>query len=392
VTFTDVYSQSPKTTPSHMTLFTSLYPSVHGVELWEQGRPGHVLAPRVHTLAEVLKNAGYATAAFTGGAQMDPTRGFDHGFDVYTEHGQRRRALKWLGRHRRERFFVFYHTYEVHDPYLPPSEYIRQFAPDYRGPVLDAVRRLRAEGDASEAGWAGLATRFWQSVDKTDPRDVDFIARLYDAGIRRMDDLTVRALLDRLDELELANETLIVFTSDHGEAFGEHGRFLHEDLYGETLRVPLILRLPGKLAAGQRVPTRVRLLDVMPTVLDLLGVPAPPAMQGRSLVPLLDGGPDAPAVSEYVTPGHVFESIRRGPLSYVVEGSDARLFDLAKDPAERVDLASAQRADAVTMRAALDAWRLECRSASERIGPRDGATVAPSEETTRRLRALGYVE
>src|SRR5207249_10698345 len=98
VTFTDVYSQSPKTTPSHMTLLTSLYPSVHGVELWQNGKPAHVLNPAVHTLAEFLKNAGYATAAFTGGAQVDPARGFDQGFDLYTVSGQRRRALRWLGR------------------------------------------------------------------------------------------------------------------------------------------------------------------------------------------------------------------------------------------------------------------------------------------------------
>src|SRR5256885_14939543 len=92
LTFTDVFSQSPKTTPSHMTLLTSLYPSVHGVELWENGKPAHVLNPAVHTLAEVLENAGYATAAFTGGAQIDPARRFDQGLDLYTVGGQRRRA------------------------------------------------------------------------------------------------------------------------------------------------------------------------------------------------------------------------------------------------------------------------------------------------------------
>src|SRR5205809_259647 len=77
VTFEEVYSQSPKTTPSHMTLLTSLYPSVHGIEMWQEGTPGRVLNPRVHTLAEVLKDAGYATAAFTGGANLDRSRGFN---------------------------------------------------------------------------------------------------------------------------------------------------------------------------------------------------------------------------------------------------------------------------------------------------------------------------
>jgi hypothetical protein len=154
VTFTDVYSQSPKTTPSHMTLLTSLYPSVHGVELWENDAPGHVLNPAVHTLAEVLKNAGYATAAFTGGAQMDHSRGFDAGFDVYVEHGQKRRALKWLGRHAREPFFLFYHTYDVHDPYLPPDEYVRLFAPDYRGACsTPSTACARRTARARRRGW-----------------------------------------------------------------------------------------------------------------------------------------------------------------------------------------------------------------------------------------------
>ena len=394
VTFTDVYSQSPKTTPSHMTLFTSLYPSVHGVELWENGRPAHVLNPAVHTLAEVLKNAGYATAAFTGGAQIDPARGFDQGFDLYTVGGQRRRALRWLGRHRWERFFVFYHTYDVHDPYLPPDEYIRLFDPDYRGRVLDAVHRLRAQGEMSEAAWEGISRRFWDSVDRDDPRDVAFVERLYDAGIRRMDAETIRPLLDRLDQLGLARDTLVVFTSDHGEAFGEHGHFQHDDLYAGTLHVPLVLRWPGRLPAGLRIGSRVRLIDVMPTILELLGVSAPPSLQGHSLTPLLHDaytGPGAEgAVSEY-SDARVYESLRRGGLSYIVDGPEERLFDLLRDPGEQQNVLANRPAEAAAMRAALEGWRRNCRALVPLLGPRDG-TIAPSEETARRLRALGYLE
>jgi len=394
VTFSDVYSQSPKTTPSHMTLFTSLYPSVHGVELWENGRPAHVLNPAVHTLAEVLKNAGYATAAFTGGAQIDPARGFDQGFDLYTVGGQRRRALRWLGRHRWERFFVFYHTYDVHDPYLPPDEYIRLFDPDYRGRVLDAVHRLRAQGEMSEAAWEGISRRFWESVDRNDPRDLRFVERLYDAGIRRMDAETIRPLLDRLDQLGLARDTLVVFTSDHGEAFGEHGHFQHDDLYAGTLHVPLVLRWPGRLPAGLRIASRVRLIDVMPTILELLGVSAPPSLQGQSLTPLLHDAYASPAtegaVSEY-SDGRLYESLRRGGLSYIVDGPEERLFDLVRDPAERQNVLATRPEEAAAMRAALERWRRNCRGLVPLLGPR-GGTIAPSDETARRLRALGYME
>ena len=394
VTFTDAYSQSPKTTPSHMTLLTSLYPSVHGVELWENGKPAHVLNPAVHTLAEVLENAGYATAAFTGGAQIDPARGFDQGFDLYTVGGQRRRALRWLGRHRWERFFVFYHTYDVHDPYLPPDEYIRLFDPDYRGRVLDAVHRLRAQGGMSVPAWEGISRRFWDSVDRNDPRDVRFVERLYDAGIRRMDGETIRPLLDRLDQLGLGRDTLVVFTSDHGEAFGEHGQFQHDDLYAGTLRVPLVLRWPGRLPAGLRIGSRGRLIDVMPTILELLGVSAPPSLQGRSLTPLLHDAYAGPgvegAVSEY-SDARVYESLRRGGLSYIVDGPEERLFDLLRDPGERQNVLATRPAEAAAMRATLEGWRRNCRALALLLGPR-GGTIAPSDETARRLRALGYLE
>jgi len=394
VTFTDVYSQSPKTTPSHMTLLTSLYPSVHGVELWQNGKPAHVLNPAVHTLAEVLKNAGYATAAFTGGAQVDPVRGFGQGFDLYTVGGQQRRARRWLGRHRWQRFFVFYHTYDVHDPYLPPDEYIRLFDPDYRGRVLDAIHRLRAEGGMSVAAWHGISRRFWDSVDRSDPRDVRFVERLYDAGIRRMDAETIRPLLDRLDQLGLARDTLVVFTSDHGEAFGEHGQFQHDDLYAGTLRVPLVLRWPGRLPAGLRIASRVRLIDVMPTILELLGVSAPPSLQGQSLTPLLHDAYANPAtegaVSEY-SDGRLYESLRRGGLSYIVDGPEERLFDLVRDPAERQNVLATRPEEAAAMRAALERWRRNCSALVPLLGPR-GGTIAPSDETARRLRALGYLE
>ena len=172
VTFEEVYSQSPKTTPSHMTLLTSLYPSVHGIEMWQEGTPGRVLNPRVHTLAEVLKDAGYATAAFTGGANLDRSRGFNQGFDVYKHNDQLARARRWLGAHRGRKFFLFFHTYAVHDPYVPPPDLVAAFAPDYRGPVLDALARLRA----GKGGWWDRHRLFWKSVDAANPRDVEFVA------------------------------------------------------------------------------------------------------------------------------------------------------------------------------------------------------------------------
>jgi arylsulfatase A-like enzyme len=391
VTFDAVYSQSPKTTPSHMTMLTSLYPCVHGVELWATNTPGRVLNPAVHTLAEVLKNAGWATAAFTGGSNVHRTRGFGRGFDIYTHGQQLVRATEWIRLHRTRKWFVFFHTYDVHDPYLPPPELVARFDGDYRGPLRETVDRLRAGVD----GWEKGHQIFWASVDANDPRTVQFIEHLYDAGIRHMDEVTVAPLLDLLEQLDLARDTLVVFTSDHGEAFAEHGRFLHDDLHDGTLHVPLILRFPGRLPPGHRVAGRARLLDVMPTILDLVSVPAPQTAEGRSLVPLVHGDPpgDDDVVSEHnnVAFGRRFESVRRGQLAYVVDGSDESLYDLARDPREDVDVASARPADVEAMRALLALWRENCHRGAARLGAR-GDGVVPDDATRRQLRALGYVD
>ncbi len=393
VTFTDVYSQSPKTTPSHMTMLTGLYPCVHGIELWWGTAPAHRLNPAVHTLAEVLREAGYATAAFTGGAHMDHTRGFDQGFQVYEDVGnetQLGHALRWLKHHHRRKFFLFFHTYRVHDPYVPPPALVRQFGEGYRGPVLDAVNRLRTDARTYEE----RSRLFWASVDPHDPAAVRFVSRLYDAGIRDMDDVILAGLLDALERFGVAHDTLVVFTSDHGEAFGEHGHFLHDDVYRGTVHVPLVLRFPGRLPAGARVAARARLVDVMPTILDLLGLPPTPGTQGRSLVPLIGaGGVGLDAVSEHRVPGAETRTVclRRGALSYLVTGTDEALFDLATDPGETTNLAAARPAALAALRTEVRAWQAECTRLGAMLGPRD-AGVAPSAERVRQLRALGYVE
>jgi arylsulfatase A-like enzyme len=361
-----------------------------------------VLSPAVHTLAEILKNAGYATGAFTGRGHVHRSRGFGQGFDVYVhdaEYRRRRRyehsrqlerALQWMDEHRDRKFFLFFHTYAVHDPYVPPADVAELFDDGgYSGPVRDVVSALR-----SGAGeWEDAHRLFWDAVDIDDPHAVRFVERLYDGAIRHMDGAVMTPLLDRVDALGLRDRTLVVFTSDHGEAFGEHGRFLHGDLYEETLRVPLILRFPGRLDGGQRVSARVQVIDIMPTILDLVGVPTRTVMQGRSLVPVMRGDTErAMAASEFSAPadGRVFESLRSDNLSYIVDRSVEYLFDLDADPGEHRNLLAERRAEAEAMRSALTSWRQDCRRLGAELGPR-GVGAAPSADTLRQLRALGYV-
>jgi arylsulfatase A-like enzyme len=393
VLFEETYSQSPKTTPSHMTMLTSLYPSVHRIDMWEEGIPGRSLDPTVPTLAEVLKNAGYATGAFTGGANVDRSRGFDHGFDVYKHSAQLRRGTRWIRHHQWQRFFVFFHTFDVHDPYLPPDRLIAQFDPDYRGPVLDELRKIRDGG--LKGDWWNRHHAFWDSVDGSDPRDVAFVRNMYDAGIRHMEEQTLAPLLDLLDALDLSRDTLVVFTSDHGEAFGEHDVFLHNDLWVGTIHVPLILRFPGRLPAGRRVARPAAVIDVMPTILDLVGVPAPSTLQGRSLVADARGTPadDTPVAikSEYgdASTDWNYASLRRGPLTFIADGPRELLFDRTTDPGEQHDLIASRPALAAPLRAALADWRGRCRRLAARWN--GGGIVSPDTKTVRQLRALGYV-
>jgi arylsulfatase A-like enzyme len=391
VVFERCYSQSPKTTPSHMTLLTSLEPPVHGVDLWDGRGPGPVLHRGVVTLAEVLKNAGYATAAFTGGGHVHRSRGFGDGFDTYRHGHELERALAWMQAHRRRKFFLFFHTYQVHDPYVPPEALIPRFAPERRERIATAVARLRA---GLQGGWQAAHKTFWQSVDGDDPRDVAFVGGLYLAGVRHMDDTTLTALLDQLDALDLARDTLVVLTSDHGEAFREHGVFLHDDLYTETLHVPLVLRFPGRIEPAARVRDQVRLLDVMPTVLDLLDLVPPSELQGRSLLPLVAGTrAGAPVVSDYsnTRAKRTFQSVRAEGVTYIVDGQTEQLYDTAADPHEQFDVAAERPAQVATMRKRLGVWREACGPLAARLAPR-GDGVAPDAATLARLRALGYVE
>jgi arylsulfatase A-like enzyme len=394
VVFDEVWSQSPKTTPSHMTMLTSLNPSVHGVPLWMGAGAAPSLNPRVTTLAEVLKNEGYATAAFTAGGHVHRDRGFGQGFDVYKHGDQLGRALEWLGARGRRPFFLFFHTYEVHDPYTPPPGVAAAFAHDPVPAIADAAARVRAGVD----GWPQAHKIFWQPVDGGDPRHVRYVSDLYDAGIHRMDGTTLTRLLDALDQLGLAENTMVVFTSDHGEAFHEHGVFLHDDLYPETLRVPLVIRFPRWLPHAHRVLAPARLIDLMPTILDLLMLPVPAQAQGMSLAPLARDEEDAPspaaAYAEYSDPasGRVFESLRTPTLTLIRDGDRLALFDRTTDPGEHHDRAASDPARVAALRAELDRWHDANLAAAVRWRPRAVDVTAPSGKTLDQLRALGYVE
>jgi arylsulfatase A-like enzyme len=365
--FEQAIAPFPNTFPSHMSLFTGLYARSHGVT----SLVFHRLAPEWRTLAEVLQAARYATAAFTENGFLRAEAGFRRGFGRYVEEkspvhsdqgeiastfGQ---GLAWLREHRDVPFFLFLHTYQVHWPYLPPEDYRAYFVDGSRPP-------------------AGAAA--------------DLLA--YEQEVRYTDD-HLRDVLGELELLGLADRTLVVVTSDHGEEFGEHGQRFHNfQLYGEVLRVPLAMRLPGSIPAGLRVSAPVSLVDVMPTILDLLGLPVPPGLDGSSLVPLLRV-PPAPFEGRAVF-AEAWSALGRdvdltaaqtATHKCIHRGFDGAYdcFDLVADPLEEQVIGALDAP--IPVRALLDKFRT-----GQRRGPGPAPTPAPDAETEKKLRALGYTQ
>lgn len=285
--FENAYVQLPGTLPSHMSIFTGLYPSQHNVF-----PPDGVLADSIPTLPEVLRAHGFRTAGHTEGGYMHGGYGFARGFEEFDHSAWRvetdltrtfARGLEFLQQvGSDEPFFVFIHTYAVHDPYADvrmvdahfPEAYASLYwqgppppgAVEPTGPLLGQLnaRGVLPDAEVREYYRAG-----------------------YDAQIRYLDDV-LADFFGALESLGLMDEMTVVLTSDHGEEFAEHGKLLHTQIYRETLHVPLIVVAPDT-PAGRRIPRLVQSVDIAPTLFDLAGVEAPAGLSGVSLVPLLAG-------------------------------------------------------------------------------------------------------
>jgi arylsulfatase A-like enzyme/Tfp pilus assembly protein PilF len=363
---TNAMAHVPLTRPSHATILSGLLPWELGVR--DNLSPAEL--PSSPLLAEILKSAGFRTAAFVSSIVLERRGGFGRGFDRYDDDFPKtqsadllntlqkpgaeslRAAVAWLENERAtSHIFLWLHLYEPHDPYEPPEPY---------------------------------ASRY---------RD-----RLYDGEVAYTDTL-VGQLDDALERLGLKSQTLLAVASDHGEGLGDHQETLHGFfVYQTTLAVPLILRGPG-IVGGGRIDANVGLVDLLPTALDLLGVALPRGFQpsGNSLAAVLRGGtgptPDSPQYAESLVPLLHFgwsdlRVLRRGSWKYVL-APKPELYDLASDPHEQRNLAEEQQAQAAALRATLTKLlEEERRNAMKSTGT--AARTLPAE-TRERLGALGYV-
>ena len=407
VLFEQHVNAAPTTLNSHTCLMTGTYPHTHGAP-----RNGFILNDQNVMLAEVLKENGFTTAAFIGAYPLHSRFNFAQGFDYYDEHfeiirGQAQvdqdqriaarvtdSAVAWLEENRPRRMFLFVHYFDVHWPYAPPPPYDRLYRQDdqpFGGSLMEIgmVRKaLYQNRDGMQWQCAALDALYCGEVTYTDTQ----IGRLFEV----------------LRQGKLYDESLIVLTADHGEAMNEHWEIWDHGFstYQTTISTPLIIRQPGGKLGGTRYPNLLSNIDVMPTILDRLGLGHPQRVEGVSFAPLLDGQevpPRRPVFAEATKPfGPRYEDhplwtnalkcravcTPRYKFIYRPIALTEELFDLQADPQEQDNLL--QRPNEEIMKRAgelsklLQAWG---KSAKPLDSTRDD-----SKETVRKLRALGYMD
>lgn len=422
--FETVVAESSWTLPTHISMLTGLTTLVHGVE--EETKR---LSSELPTLASLLREHGYRTRGIFSAPLLEPIYGFGKGFEKYEEvegeiaYGDERpgqahgdsdasqtdrdtnpwshrtvtspavtnRAIEFLDEVRNEKFFLFLHYFDVHYDYIPPEALWRKFDPDYRG-------ELTGRNFARNPG-------IHQGMSR---RDLEHIIALYDGEIL-FTDRHIGYLMDALERNGLAEKTLVVVTSDHGEEFFEHGNPGHgRSLYDEVLKVPLIVRLPGRIPPGARVSEQVGQVDIMPSILSLAGMEH--EVGAADLFRAVDRAgalQPLPAVSRLVRDRgkNVWMSLRTARHKYLRHQLDRRntsvelLFDLERDPGEQEPLLRRQAWGPDNRLEELERMRTDLGLHLQKEWSRRTGLVRGEEEDLElppdlreRLRALGYIE
>lgn len=383
VIFTQAISQATFTKMSIASLFTSLYPYQHGIYRGAGERldiKGNVVTDVLGednpTLAKVLSQNGFLTTAWINAGQLTSYFGFDQGFVEYNERlgdagSTNKKFLEWAGRTgKKHKFFAYIHYLDLHGPYRPKPPYDTLYLSETGG-YNDKLTRKQRYADQQKA--------------------------LYDGALTYIDS-EVGILLDKLKKEGLYDNSLIILTADHGDAFGEHGFFTHSFApYEELIRVPLIIRFPKSFSAGKMVKRQVRLIDVMPTILDFLKIKTDSKLSGFSLLNYLDNKQergheiDYPkyAISEIYNRKDGLDalSIRTEQFKYIhYEDRNDELYDLKLDPKEKKNIIKLKPEVADEFRQML------LPMLAEKNKNRVLNTTKIDKKTVEELKALGYIQ
>jgi len=361
------------THPSFVTINTGQYPVTHGVVAHGGTRGISRSSP---WLASLLRKGGYTTCAIDNLGEW--RYGFSKGYEFYIDPTQRRplsincdnreinrRAIPWLKQHAKEQFFMLVHYWDPHTPYLPPRAYRTLF---YKGDPHDP------NNYTLEALIEHPLGRTWQDTwfNKLGGgiTDAEYLKALYDGEIRYCDE-GIGKLIETLEALKIADDTLVVLTSDHGEMMYRHGIFFdHHGLYDGNLHVPLIFR-HADLKPG-RILHLAAHVDIAPTLLELCGVPVPEEMEGISLVPWLRGQRSKPTREFVVSQECTWQmkwSIRTATHKFILAREEdfyhtpmRELYDLCSDPDELNNIADEEPDAARDLDARLEGWIAEMMS------------------------------
>ena len=380
ILFKNAISAAPWTTPSIGSMFTSQYPAVLGF----RGEPV-VIDEAFLTITEIFKENNYATKGIVSHTFVSSSLGFDQGFDSYDEenakgHGHvsspsvTEKAISFLNRHKNRKFFLFLHYFDPHCDYVLHEDY--DYYPDYDGPLYSSqpIRELREKAPYMRAN------------------DIEYLKALYDSEIRFTDEY-IGKLLDELKELELYDNTLIVFTADHGEEFLERGDYWighTKKLYQEQIHVPLIMKLPGHIKQEIRYEY-LGLIDLMPTIVDYAGlwIPSEYGCEGQTIdMNYIEELGNRTIFSQTRRWANLRSATRKGwKLIYNPYTRSRQLFDLEKDPAESENLAAKNNGALQEMEVTLQKWNSQMKS---RRTEAEQPTFA--EEQKKHLRSLGYLQ
>ena len=428
--FQHAYAQAGWTKVSTPSIMTSLYPTTHGVAKIPDRLPASAT-----TMAEVYRTAGYATLSLSSvmftGQFTNLHQGYEELHELtsvgdsggpYTSKTSREyvdRAVDWIERHREEPFFIYLHVFDPHSPYEPRRPYDTMWAdPAKREDHIKQREALRKTIKAPFLAGRGMATRGEMIEAGIDPAAyIGYDKEWYDSSIRGMD-AEIGRLMERLRAAGLDEKTAVVFLSDHGEEFHEHGRMWHgQSAYGEMVRVPLIVRWPGQVAA-RRVDDPVQLIDVMPTLLDMSRLTHPEGLQGQSLMPLLQAASNGQAgtVSAADTTWRrrpvIIEKRPEGSPEFpgalestaIIDGQwklihnttrppdrpEFELFDYASDPLDQTNLADKHPDVVKRLAKTIEGFRGMATAA--KLKPDTEATSTMTPEQLQRLRSLGYIK
>jgi arylsulfatase A-like enzyme len=424
--FRHAISQTSWTKAATPTVMTSLYPSTHGVHKITDRLP-----TSANTIAQAFRDAGYATLSFSSVSFTGQFTNLHQGFEELHEsestagragpRGSKTareyvdRFLEWLDAHPDTPVFAYLHFFDPHPPYQPNPPFDAMWADPKRREEylrdLEVLKKVVADAFLAQRGMATPEELARAGIDEAS--FIEYSKDWYDGSIRGMD-TEIGRLVERLRGLGLEQRSLVAFYGDHGEEFHDHGRMWHgQSIYGEMIRVPLILWAPGRVAPGLEVKEPVGLIDVMPTLLEMSRVPVPTTAQGQSLGALLRkpgdgdvveaatawkrrpiiaerqpmGGPEFPAAGESyaIIDGQwkLVQNAVRPPGKPEFE-----LFDFYRDPLDHRDLARDNPQVVERLAGELESWKKKARAARLKG---DAEATSLSGADLERLRSLGYV-